>query len=84
MRRWEFTEDGARGTFIPKYDLLERLLEVPLAARGDEARSGMPAKAIDVWVAHEMRQSWLPAGRGLAPADGTAGTPARGGADPQH
>lgn len=42
--------------FEPKYELLEELLAVPVRL-GLTTQSGMPAKAIDVWVAHELRRA---------------------------
>lgn len=43
-------------TFNPEFDLLEELLAVPLRL-GLETTSGMPAKAVDVWIAHELRRA---------------------------
>lgn len=42
--------------FLPDYELLCRLLTVPLVA-GDKTQSGRFAKAIDAWFAHELRRS---------------------------
>lgn len=42
--------------FKPHYDLLCDLLAVPLRL-GLETQSGMPAKAIDVWLSHELRRA---------------------------
>jgi hypothetical protein len=40
----------------PDYQLLERLLAVPIRL-GSTTQSGIPAKAVDVWVAHELRRA---------------------------
>lgn len=42
--------------FAPDYGLLERLLAVPVRL-GSMTQSGIPAKAVDVWVAHELRRA---------------------------
>lgn len=42
--------------FNPDYALLESLLAVPVQ-RGLVARSGLPAKAVDVWIASELRRA---------------------------
>ena len=49
------TADGKQ-VLQPNYGLLEKLLAVPIAL-GLPTRSGMPAKAVDVWVAHELRRA---------------------------
>jgi hypothetical protein len=46
------------GGFAPDYPTLARLLAVPLRL-GAESRSGVPALAVDVWVAHELRRAGL-------------------------
>lgn len=52
---WDHGAD--RGpVFRPDYQLLCRLLAVPLAA-GDKTQSGRFAKAIDAWFAQELRRS---------------------------
>jgi len=49
-----------RGTpaleYCPQFDLLEDLLEVPIRL-GLKTTTGMPAKAVDVWIAHELRRT---------------------------
>lgn len=55
---WQGSADGRR--YAPDYELLQRLLELPLR-HGAPTQSGMPAKAIDVWVAQELRRSGFPA-----------------------
>jgi hypothetical protein len=47
---------GPRQSFKPDFELLELLLAVPIR-RGLGTQSGMPAKAVDVWVAHELRRA---------------------------
>lgn len=42
--------------FNPEFDLLEELLAVPIRL-GLGTTSGMPAKAVDVWIAHELRRA---------------------------
>jgi hypothetical protein len=51
---WQM-RDGQR-VFLPDLELLERLLAVPLV-HGANTRSGLPAKAVDVWVAAELRRA---------------------------
>lgn len=46
------------GTFAPDYETLRQLLAVPLQL-GAETRSGVPALAIDVWIAYELRRAGL-------------------------
>ncbi|ORV87888.1 hypothetical protein [Mycolicibacterium iranicum] len=46
------------GTFSPDYDALRKLLAVPILL-GAESRSGVPALALDVWVAYELRRAGL-------------------------
>lgn len=46
------------GTFAPDYETLRKLLAVPLHL-GAETRSGVPALAIDVWIAYELRRAGL-------------------------
>lgn len=53
--------EGADGSpeFVPDFELLEQLLSIPVGeGRGSE--SGRLAKAIDAWVAHELRRSGFP------------------------
>lgn len=44
------------GQFRPDYDTLARLLAVPLALDAS-SQSGVPALALDVWVAYELRRA---------------------------
>lgn len=49
--------DGREGQrFEPDYDTLELLLGVPVHL-GATSQSGVPALALDVWVAHEFRRA---------------------------
>lgn len=48
----------ADASFSPDYDTLRKLLAVPILL-GAESRSGVPALAIDVWVAYELRRAGL-------------------------
>jgi hypothetical protein len=52
---WTTNALGGR-EFVPDYDLLARLLAVPIDL-GSTTQSGIPAKAVDVWVAHELRRA---------------------------
>jgi len=48
-------EPGAAPDYRPDYPLLERLLGIPVAA-GAKVVSGRFARAIDAWLAHELRR----------------------------
>lgn len=48
----------APGAFAPDYDTLQQLLGVPLLLNADTT-SGVPALALDVWVAYELRRAGL-------------------------
>lgn len=47
---------GGRASFEPDFVLLEQLLAVPLV-HGAGTQSGLPAKAVDVWIAAELRRA---------------------------
>lgn len=54
---WTQADDnGSAPTFRPDYDTLEKLLAVPVAL-GATSQSGVPALALDVWVAYELRRA---------------------------
>ena len=53
---WRQTATGP--LYEPDVSLLERLLSVPLQLQAITA-SGIPAKAVDVWLAHELRRAGL-------------------------
>ena len=46
--------DGGR--YVPSLDLFRNLLSLPIS-QGDKQESGRPAKAIDAWIAHELRRA---------------------------
>lgn len=53
--------DGGARRYEPDRELLRRILQVPIAAgRADEQQSGRVAKALDSWVAHELRRGGFP------------------------
>ncbi len=52
---WTTSGDGSRA-FAPDHELLEQLVAVPIGA-GAGSESGRLAKAIDAWVAHELRRA---------------------------
>ena len=54
-RPWVTSADGSR-SFAPDHELLEQLVAVPIGA-GAGSESGRLAKAIDAWVAHELRRA---------------------------
>lgn len=51
---WRFDRQGQ--VYVPDYGTLRRLLAVPLLL-GSISQSGIPALALDVWVAHELRRA---------------------------
>lgn len=51
-------DDSRAPTFHPDFETLTRLLAVPLALDAS-SQSGVPALAIDVWVAYELRRAGL-------------------------
>lgn len=48
--------DNRDRRLLPDWDVLARLLAVPLRI-GASTQSGLPAKAVDVWVANELRRA---------------------------
>jgi hypothetical protein len=53
--------DGGARKYDPDRDLLQRILQMPIAAGyADEQQSGRVAKALDAWVAHELRRGGFP------------------------
>ncbi|GAB17997.1 hypothetical protein GOEFS_044_00330 [Gordonia effusa NBRC 100432] len=50
--------DGAATSYAPDFDTLTKLLAVPLTLDA-ASQSGVPALAIDVWVAYELRRAGL-------------------------
>lgn len=51
---WRFDETGQN--YAPDYATLQRLLAVPLLL-GSTSQSGIPALALDVWTAYELRRA---------------------------
>lgn len=52
-----WTEEGTgEKAYVPDYATLEKLLAIPLALDAP-SQSGVPALAIDVWVAYELRRA---------------------------
>lgn len=50
------------GLYIPDYDMLRRLLAVPISAGYAATQAtGRMAKALDAWIAHELRRAGFPA-----------------------
>jgi hypothetical protein len=50
------------GQYTPDYDLFRRLLEIPIAdGYATTQASGRMAKALDAWIAHELRRAGFPA-----------------------
>lgn len=44
------------GHYLTKLDLLRNLLTLPVS-QGDKQETGRPAKALDAWIAHELRRA---------------------------
>ena len=56
---WQLDGDSDIPTYVPDHELLETLIGIPVSeGRGSE--SGRLAKAIDAWVAHELRRCGFP------------------------
>lgn len=52
--------DGRERRYLPDYETLARLLDVPLTLRPGEvqpSQTGVPALALDVWIAYELRRA---------------------------
>lgn len=47
------------GGYLPDLDLLRELLTIPIS-RGESQESGRTAKALDAWIAHELRRAGFP------------------------
>jgi len=58
---WQREDDGSL-RFEPDYDTLSRLLGVPALLQAP-SQSGVPALALDVWVAYELRRAGFDADR---------------------
>ena len=49
---------GGELEFVPTYDLLRQLLQVPIGQGwAKKQQSGRVAKAVDAWIAHELRRA---------------------------
>ena len=49
------------GTYAPDYDLARQLLAVPISqGYASKQQSGRVAKALDAWIAHELRRAGFP------------------------
>lgn len=55
---WSSPVSGGPSTFSPDYQTLQSVLAVPLYL-GANSQSGVPALALDVWVAYELRRAGL-------------------------
>lgn len=44
------------GTYVPDIDLFRSLISLPIS-QGDKQESGRPAKALDSWIAQELRRA---------------------------
>lgn len=52
-----------RREYMPDYDLARKLLAVPISqGYATKQQSGRVAKALDAWIAHELRRAGFPAG----------------------
>ena len=50
--------DDDERVYSPDFDLARRLLEIPIRdGAADEQQSGRVAKALDAWIAHELRRA---------------------------
>jgi hypothetical protein len=56
---WQVVDDAGAVTYLPDHELLEMLIGIPVG-EGRDSESGRLAKAIDAWVAHELRRSGFP------------------------
>lgn len=56
---WEPGDDGSAPRYVPDHSLLEELTGIPLG-EGSGSETGRLAKAIDAWVAHELRRCGFP------------------------
>jgi hypothetical protein len=53
--------DPKSGEYVPDYDLARKLLAVPIGqGYADDQESGRTAKALDAWIAHELRRAGFP------------------------
>ena len=50
---------GHQAAMYPDLDLFRELLTIPIS-QGESQESGRPAKALDAWIAHELRRAGFP------------------------
>jgi len=56
-----YTDEAGQRQYEPDRNLLQRILEIPIAAgSADDQQSGRVAKALDAWVAYELRRGGFP------------------------
>lgn len=61
LRQADYSTPWDGGEFVPDWDLLHRLLAIPVASgQAQTQQSGAAAKAFDVWIAHELRRAGFP------------------------
>jgi hypothetical protein len=49
------------GEFVPDWDMLQRLLAIPIeAGKAQTQQSGAAARAFDAWISHELRRAGFP------------------------
>jgi hypothetical protein len=53
------TSPWIQGRYIPQLDLLREMLSLPISA-GEKQESGRIPKALDAWIAHELRRAGFP------------------------
>src|SRR5687768_9292093 len=47
--------------YLPDYDLFRKMLAIPIeAGHATKQQSGRMAKALDAWIAHELRRAGFP------------------------
>jgi hypothetical protein len=57
-----FSNPWDEGEYVPDWDMLQRLLAIPISAgQAQMQQSGAAAKAFDVWIAQELRRAGFPA-----------------------
>jgi hypothetical protein len=56
-------EHPGQREYVPDYDLATKLLSVPISeGRAEEQKTGRVAKALDAWIAQELRRAGFPEG----------------------
>jgi len=57
---WITAEDGER-VYLPDYDIARALLNIPVSGGyAQQQQTGRVAKALDSWIAHELRRAGFP------------------------